>query len=351
MRSRHKKANVQANLETIVHATVSATVRSKLLPARTSAPRQGGAALLSAMLTVALVASFAASALWQQWRIAEIESAERARTQAQWILTGALDWARLILREDARSGGADHLGEPWALPLQEARLSSFLAADKNNSAGDTTLPAFDAFLSGQITDAQSRLNLFNLIDNNKVSEADFAVFERLFQLLDLPPQELTQLAVRLKNANEAKNDEVASSQTAVWPQRLEQLAWLGLSTSSIKRLQAYVCLIPARTALNINTASAQALSASLPDLSLSQAQRLVEERTRKPWQQLTEANALREKGRPFSAERHSVTSRFFEVYGRLRQDSLALQEYSLVQRDGLNVKVIWRDRSRPEDLR
>ena len=149
----------------------------------------------------------------------------------------------------------------------------------------------------------------------------------------------------------AKNDEVASSQTAVLPQRLEQLAWLGLSTSSIKRLQAYVCLIPARTALNINTASAQALSASLPDLSLSQAQRLVEERTRKPWQQLTEANALREKGRPFSAERHSVTSRFFEVYGRLRQDSLALQEYSLVQRDGLNVKVIWRDRSRPEDLR
>ena len=89
--------------------------------------RQTGAALLAAMLTVTLVASLAAAALWQQWRSIEVESAERTRQQSLWVLTGALDWARLILREDARSGGADHLGEPWAVPLEEARLSTFLA--------------------------------------------------------------------------------------------------------------------------------------------------------------------------------------------------------------------------------
>ena len=92
---------------------------------------QRGAALLVAMLTVTLVATFAAAALWQQWRAVEVEGAERARMQAGWILTGALDWSRLILREDARTGGADHLAEPWAVPLQEARLSTFLAADRN----------------------------------------------------------------------------------------------------------------------------------------------------------------------------------------------------------------------------
>ena len=74
--------------------------------------RHLGAALLTAMLTVALVASMAAAALWQQWRGVEVEMAERTRTQSLWVLTGALDWARLILREDARAGGADHLGEP-----------------------------------------------------------------------------------------------------------------------------------------------------------------------------------------------------------------------------------------------
>src|SRR5205085_8977021 len=95
---------------------------------------QRGAALLIAMLTVALVATLAAASLWQQWRSVEVETAERARVQSGWILTAALDWARLILREDARAGGADHLAEPWAVPLQEARLSTFLAADRNNTA-------------------------------------------------------------------------------------------------------------------------------------------------------------------------------------------------------------------------
>ena len=67
---------------------------------------QRGAALLAAMLTVALVATFAAGALWQQWKSVEVEGAERQRTQARWLLTGALDWARVILREDARAGDA-----------------------------------------------------------------------------------------------------------------------------------------------------------------------------------------------------------------------------------------------------
>ena len=31
--------------------------------------------------------------VWQQWRAVQVEAAERARTQAAWILTGALDWA------------------------------------------------------------------------------------------------------------------------------------------------------------------------------------------------------------------------------------------------------------------
>ena len=91
--------------------------------------------------------------VWQQWRAIQVEAAERARTQSAWILSGALDWARLILREDASNGGVDHLGEPWAVPLAEARLSTFLAADKDNTTDD----APDAFLSGAITDANGAL--------------------------------------------------------------------------------------------------------------------------------------------------------------------------------------------------
>ncbi|HVK33452.1 MAG TPA: type II secretion system minor pseudopilin GspK, partial [Burkholderiaceae bacterium] len=102
------------------------------MTARHHAP-QRGAAMLVALLILTLVSTLATGMVWQQWRAIQIESAERARTQAAWILSGALDWARLILREDARErGGADLLGEPWAVPLAEARLSTFLAADRDN---------------------------------------------------------------------------------------------------------------------------------------------------------------------------------------------------------------------------
>ena len=47
---------------------------------QTASSRQNGAAILMAMLTVALVATLASAALWQQWRQVEIEIAERGRS-------------------------------------------------------------------------------------------------------------------------------------------------------------------------------------------------------------------------------------------------------------------------------
>ena len=57
---------------------------------------QQGAALLTAMVIVTLVATLASAMVWQQWRAVQVESAERARAQALWILDGAIDWARLV---------------------------------------------------------------------------------------------------------------------------------------------------------------------------------------------------------------------------------------------------------------
>lgn len=39
-----------------------------------------------------------------------------------------------------------------------------------------------------------------------------------------------------------------------------------------------------------------------------------------------------------------MTTRFFEVKGRLRIDDTTFQEHSLLQRDGLDVKILWRER-------
>ncbi|MCJ0764938.1 type II secretion system minor pseudopilin GspK [Variovorax terrae] len=303
---------------------------------------QRGAALLAAMLTVTLVATFAAAALWQQWRNVEVETAERARVQAAWVLTGALDWARLILREDARSGGADHLAEPWAVPLKEARLSSFLAADQDKAADNTT-DMQDAFLSGQITDLQSRLNVFNLVNNNQVSEPDFKAFAKLFELLGLPPQQLMTLAGNLRLALSTESSAGAAAPLA--PQRVEQLVWLGLSPQVVAVLQPYITLLPARTPVNINTASAEVIYASVPGLELADAQRLVAERDRAHFRTLSDAGKLiGDLASRLSEGQHAVATRFFEVYGRLRLEQTVVQERSVLQRDGIDVKTLWRER-------
>ncbi len=306
--------------------------------------RQAGAALLMAMLTVALVASLASAALWQQWRSVEVEAAERARVQSLWVLTGALDWARLILREDARSGGADYLSEPWAVPLEEARLSTFLATDKT-SASDNDAGNSQVFLSGLISDLQARLNVTNLVENGKISQPALKAFAKLFEMLGLPPGELATLAENLRQAMNTHPENDAAPLAPLLPQRVDQLAWLGLSPPSLMALRPYITLLPVPTPVNLNTASATVLFACIASLDMAQAQRLVSTRQSRPFRTLAEVTAqLGQMTAPLNNAQHSVNSRFFEVQGRLRLDQTVVEEHSVVQRDGLDVKTLWRDR-------
>lgn len=322
-----------------------------------NAERQRGAALLIAMLVVTLVATLAAAALWQQWRSAEVEIAERQRVQASWLLTGALDWARLILREDARSnnnsGNADHLGEPWATPLEEAQLASFLAADPNNNTEDL-LPAF---LSGEIVDGQAKLNAFNLVRKTgdgaqakaEISQPDLAAFTKLYQLLNLPDSELAAAVDALLKSTQLALTDPEPSASPLLPTRFAQLAWLGFSEASLKALQPHATWLPERTALNLNTASAQALCASVPILDLATAERLVVERATAPFRDLPAATA-RIPGatvETLKPNAHDVRSRHFEVTVRLRLDNRTTQERSLVVRNANDLKtgVVWRERT------
>lgn len=318
--------------------------RAKTLPA---GKRGRGAALLSAMLTVALVATFAAAALWQQWRAVEVEAAERARIQAAWLLVGGLDWARLLLREDARSRGADHLGEPWAVPLEEARLSDFLAAERNVST-DIGPEVMDAFLSGQIVDQQSLMNVSNLVDSGKVTDEGMRAFGRLFALLGLPQAQLDTLAENLRFALDTSAANRSSPLAPLPPQRVEHLAWLGLSEHTVSVLQPYVTILPGPTPVNLNTASAEVMHATVAGLSMADAQRLVSARERSPFRTVEEARlAVGADTATFAAGQVNVSidTRYFEVRSRLRLDQLLIEERALVLRDGFDVRVLQRWRA------
>jgi general secretion pathway protein K len=296
-----------------------------------------------AMLMVALVASFAAAAMWQQWRGLEVESTERQAAQARWLLVGALDWARVILREDALSAtssdGTDNLSEPWAIPLQEAKLSTFIAALPDGvSQGDEDSLAQQVFLSGQINDLQARLNVANLYKNKQIDLNVLQAFQRLFKLLGIADQELASLTQGL----------VASEQqnlgAAPMPQRLSQLAWWGVSAQAIQKMSPYVTILPAVTSLNVNTASAQVLYASISSLALADAQQLVRARENGHWATLSAfEKAVGTSTTLLTPEAFSVNTHYFEVIGKLRMPQLVLSERSVLQRDNTDLKVVWRD--------
>ncbi|MFD1711641.1 general secretion pathway protein GspK [Ottowia sp. GY511] len=306
-----------------------------------------------AMITVALVATLAAAAMWRQWRGVEVEAAERTRVQSAWILTGALDWGRLILagdlREDRTRGfDADHLGEPWAVPLAEARLSSFLAAGESGNDNDR-----DAFLSGQVTDMQSRLNVMNLITSSPQDQLTALTrFTRLFELLNLPAGELGALQRGLARADAAMRGQAAEdgADAPLMPRRFEQLAWLGLSHDTLAALRPYVTVLPLLnrqiTPVNLNTASAQVIAAAIPDLDMARAQRIVVQRDSAFFRSPAKAmEATGVSGANISWT--STTSDFFEVRGRLRLNDVALEEVSVVQRERATRRVttLWRERT------
>lgn len=315
---------------------------------RRSSRRQRGAALLTALIIVTLVVTLAASMVWQQWRAVQVETAERARMQSSWILQGALDWARLILREDARSGRPTALTEPWATPLAEARLSTFLAADKNNNAEDD---GPEAFLSGSISDAQARFNLANLVDaSGKLSQPDLEALERLCQTVGLSTDVATRIAAGLRDAQAAGSG--SNGNAPLRPRTLAQLAWLGLDAATITALEPYATLLPTRTPVNANTAAREVLAAVIKGLDLATAERLVQLRQRDPFKTLPAVETQIPGLGPLNAQQVSVVSSYFEVRGRLRLDDRVLEQRSLVFRSGLDMQVLQREQvSTVEGLR
>jgi general secretion pathway protein K len=335
--------------------------RHQLHPARS----QRGAALLTAMVIVVLITTMAASMVWQQWRAVQVESAERARAQSFWVLNGALDWARLILREDARSGnGVDHLGEPWATPLAEARLSSFLAVDREN-----TDDAPDAFLSGGIVDVQSRYNLRNLIDQGRVQPEELKAFQRLCESVGVPPSVAAGVAEGLRQAvlgtdlatigqnggqvsgqaggsatgQSAEPLAPVSENPPLLPQSIDQLVWLGVDPAMLNRLRPYITMLPQVTPVNVNTAPKEVIAAMVEGLDLGSAERLVQRRQRNPFNSLDEvSDALGHKA--IDSRRLGVSSSYFEVQGRLRFEDRVIEQRYLVERRGQDVVTLHQER-------
>ena len=325
-----------------------------------------GAALLLALLVVTVVSALAAGMVWHQWRAVQAETAERAQAQATWILLGAIDWARLILREDARGSQIDHLGEPWAVPLEEARLSTFLANGREDLDDN---PALQAFVSGRIEDLQARFNLRNLAVEGPQGQAAQRALQRICSAARVSESTAGRL---IEGARRTWMPGRGESQSAdrgalIKPQHLDDLAWWGVDGASIERLRPWLVVLPRPSALNLNTASAEMIAASVEGVDPSAAQRLVQARNRSPLRSVQQAltllqgpgsggaagtgtaGAAASAGTPGAGEASGavpldVQSAYFEIRGRLRLDGRVFEERVLVERRQLEVQVVHRQR-------
>ena len=333
--------------------------------------RQSGAALLLALLIMTLVATLAAGMVWLQWRGIEVEAAERARTQAEWLLNASLDWGNLILKSSARGGNhiEDDLGQPWATPLEETKLSSFLSADGNHQ--DDGGP--EAYLSGQITDAESKYNLYNIIF--ELTKFDEINRLRIICLaVGVPGDTADTIGSGLRNSfnaqqNAAQNGQGGQSGDSIlMPVQIEDLAWYGVDPKVLQQLKPFIELLPptagqtpALSTINANTAPPEVLMAALPGITRAQAQQIILRRQAKPLASVKDIwDALGVLPGPWvnplpapspQTNQVSVLSNHFEIFGQLRYEQHVIRELSVVYRSANPfdpIKVLRRERLPPD---
>jgi len=202
------------------------------------------------------------------------------------------------------------------------------------------------------------MNVANLVGSDRKVSVDWlASFARLFEALGLPQSQLEKLAENLRFAMDTSAANGSSPLAPLLPQRVDQLVWLGLPESTVAALKPYVTMLPdpsaAPTPINLNTASAEVISACLPGVGMAEAQRLVAVRASAPFRSPDEARtAIGASKETFTdgASRVGVTTQWFEVRSRLRLDKLMVEEHSIVQRNGdlVTVKQRWRGPVTPD---
>ncbi|SHH39997.1 type II secretion system minor pseudopilin GspK [Massilia sp. CF038] len=297
--------------------------------------RQRGVAVITALLLTTLAVTIVASLFWsQQVQVRSMEN-QRLHLQTKWILRGALDWARLVLRQDGMDTRTyTSLTSVWNTPLAETRLDQYI--ERERVEGEV----FDASLSGRIVDATSRYNLTNLATGPKVNVDHLAVYKRLLVNLQLDPA-LAERTAKLvaASAPPLPREEGDTSPVVVRtgaPIALTQLddllAIQGYTPAIVDKLRQFAIVLPAdAVTVNVNTAAPEVIAALLPNFSVSQANALVERRKQAYYRQKSDF-VQQLYGAPAQEALFDVKSEYFLVLSRVRLDRAALDAEALVNR-------------------
>ena len=293
--------------------------------------RQRGVAIITALVVVAAATVAVSAMVWRQsLSVRKVEN-QAALGEARWLARSAIEWARLVLLQDARTSTVDHLGEIWALPLAETRVTDDLAAVQASAsvtAETSPTPFADndvASVSGRMRDAQSRLNLNGLSNGEQIDEQRVATLTRLLDVLGLRKELAKDIVDRMaQSPKPASFDDLA-----------RELVRAGTMERDVAaRLQPYVAILPVPTPVNLNTAPPEVLAACFPDLPLDGARALARSRQQAWFNQVADASArLPGTSGTTPPGNVSVGSNWFEVEGRVRVGRADLEIVALIERE------------------
>lgn len=277
------------------------------------AAKQRGMAIISALLIAAVVAVIAGGMLTRQTVFTRSLEAEQLRVQGQWLLQGSLERSRQMLREARQKDVLTRLDQPWAYAQRGA-------------------------FEGRIEDEQGKFNLRNLVNRQLPDAEQLQSFERLCRTLGVDPAVSRRISQRVIGSYEVP---------AKYPmlRSVDELSAIeGLDPVLLRRLQGYISVLPGQSWVNGNTASAEVLSAVVPQLSLSQAQGLVAERDSGQWfiNRGDFVNRLHLPQVAVESVQVGITSEWFRVQGQARREQRRVTIDALLHRpQERQPQVIW----------
>jgi general secretion pathway protein K len=108
-------------------------------------------------------------------------------------------------------------------------------------------------------------------------------------------------------------------------------------------LRPYVTALPTRTSINVNTASPEVLAALVGGLSSQDAYNMVAKRDRIYYRNTEDFQQALPNGLTAPANGVSVSSQYFLVQARVRNERLAIGNQALYHRAGQALpKLVWR---------
>jgi general secretion pathway protein K len=295
------------------------------------ARREAGVALLMAMLVVAIASVTAVSLVREQSfsvrKTANIEHYNRALSFA----LGLEDFARLFLLKDARDSETDDLNEDWAI-------------------GIPGLPIDGGFLIGSISDAQSKININRLLNDEPTREQ----LRRLCQNLEIEPVFITAIVDWIDDNFEPEIPDGAEDDyyTALeQPYRVANRPMVdiselrlvkGITAEIYYQLEPFLTALPETTSFNLNTVPLEVFESLGLDVD---GEAFIEVREDEPFASVEDfSRRMDVELDQEQTARLAVATAYFEVSGVVTLGEKSVGLTSLVHRVSREqTRVLWRN--------